>query len=1399
MAGSLTDQLKPAEQLREIFDEIRDSAEKVTESYTSQLKMIKELVDVLGGLKPKEKAEEFKEMNDTVKEVQKNVEAAGGGGSGSMKKLGINADLLEKKFGKVAKTSAYATAALTGFKQGIKNVVALSKAFTGLLSSAAQGLSRIGLSIAAIPFKMFKGFLNMAQENANGSTELAQAIENVRKQFGQFGQSSAKAVFDVTKTMGGFSETGLSTWRVFGTLAERMNYIRELATGMGVAWSHMVTHMDMKKEGGHILAYQKGLGLAAEQMKALYDKSNAAGKPITKLGVEMTKYSYAMAKQFGLSAKEVSRDVGKATQDVRHFGQLTIKEINVAATYARKLNIEFEKITGTLDAFETFDTAAENAAKLAQSFGMNVDAFKMMEAQNPADQMDQLRKAMFAAGKDADKMTRQELKLLAASSGLDEATAKQAFSFKNQGVSLDEIKKKANATENAQMSQAEAMKTLAGAIERMVKSGSLDKVSSFFDAFVKGMLAGVRASPDFIKLMMNIRFSIRAVWFEGFKLGRELIKLIPGMESFFQSLQKIFDPKKMKENAAKVRVQIENFFKDMTKGPFSFATLMDSLHDHFFNYFNNQTPEGKKILSQIKNFLIKLGEVAGQAVTYFGEKIAKGLHMLADFIKNPSAFLAKAKAGAGTGGNIAIQIFGPILDSLKNLYPIFKDAVIDLFSSVWGQVNKFFHSETFRKILLGVGPAIIGVLFGPMVTRLLAVAAMEFFSKLMFKGIEKAFESGGMKAISKFAGSKLGGLLGTGALIGAIVAMSMGVSSGMKKFRKDIGAEFSDAQKDVASGMTGIIDMLTFGLMPDWLLVMIANFGAKVGKQLQDSMNKITSGLGDNIMGYLQGYMKFFGGLGDIIFGLLQGDSDRLIEGVKGLLWGGFAMILRGIQMQFITLPMTLGKFIVGLITTIQSTLWTSVGKILKKAGLGPIGDFMITMGENVAKFGKMLMAVFNFISSAVNWVVTYVVSNFDKIGDALQWLGKWWWKITSWTNPVMLWYKVVKNVLEWMFPSLKSFFTWLEGLFSSTMKWIGKGIDWITDKFKYIGKAFDWATAWLSQASKAMDKDAAKRQGNKLSPEQIKAAQAKGQKLGDAEAQAKAEAAKKAEQEDTLKAMMTRGFDVDKAPTKAINYAKEAIQNVEEVKKKLGELSPEKMREMTDKVREIFKPADQGGAFMQFVRDVNTQVSGPEIEMAGQKIGHMSSIFENLSKMSDTKISEFGRVMDAMTKFFSPEIMKPKLEALNNAITWAGTYGSTMDIFRTTITTSGIIPALEAVQKMVNVANDLDKALSEGNIAKMNVKTKLMNVANAVGLGGRANYEIKNRGVNIQLEVKIEINAADMEKAMIMRGKSIIRDRLNNAEYAKSSSVRDGHITSIPETPSDAAPETYHATGKMG
>jgi len=96
----------------------------------------------------------------------------------------------------------------------------------------------------------------------------------------------------------------------------------------------------------------------------------------------------------------------------------------------------------------------------------------------------------------------------------------------------------------------------------------------------------------------------------------------------------------------------------------------------------------------------------------------------------------------------------------------------------------------------------------------------------------------------------------------------------------------------------------------------------------------------------------------------------------------------------------------------------------------------------------------------------------------------------------------------------------------------------------------------------------------------------------------------------------------------------------------------------------------------------------------------------------------------------------------------------------------SGIHGALAAVSEMTKQANALNAALGSSNNV-IDLSTKLQRVADGVGLGNKMSYTVNPaQQVQITVNLAVEINAADLEKAIIMRESSHIKKRLDWATF---------------------------------
>lgn len=639
--------------------------EKIIKLQESQRDVTSEIQDTIEDIDFEQLSQEASGFTNTTNKLSKSMKALSKASDESIGKIYLESQKADKTLKSMASTGGAIALVALAFKavgNAISGVANIAQSALGFITGIVSSVFEIGKAIIAIPFRVFEGFVGLSNDVASVIMQIEVAVENVRKAFGDLRGPVSKSVLDVSRTMKGFATTGLSVWGVLGNVAETLDYVRELASTLGPVFSKLA--VEFQTNGGALIAFQKGLGLTNEELRSVGDIAIITGKRARTVLINMTTQAIALGKAFGVDSKIISRDVGKALQDVAHFGGATIKQISVAAVYSRKLGVELDRIVGTLSAFETFDSAAENSAKLSQSFGILVDAFQLMEAQSPDQQIDMLRKSLFAAGRTAEGMTRQELKLLSQTTGLDEATAKVVFSMKNQGTTLDLLTKKSDIAEKKQLTQTEALVKLSASIERIVRQ--TPEFTGFFDAMLKGFSRGVLTSGPFTRSVFNLRNALVSVWREGAKLGKSFVNLFPGVYDALSGIADAFKPEKFQKFAAQFRHAFEDFFRGLTKGNYSFTDLMQNIRKSFFDFLSAETPAGKKMIGGIKTFLLTISQVIGQGLTWAIGALEKGIQFIVDLISNPTEVFSKMQAGAKSGTSFTQAFFAPIIQSLTD-------------------------------------------------------------------------------------------------------------------------------------------------------------------------------------------------------------------------------------------------------------------------------------------------------------------------------------------------------------------------------------------------------------------------------------------------------------------------------------------------------------------------------------------------------------------------------------------------------------------------------------------------------------------------------------------------------------------------------------------------------------
>lgn len=1521
MADPVTkEQVEIATKLASLMDRMAAATGKIDSSQTMQVESMKELAAVMsqfdmraviGELNEvsqnvKQVVEKLSELNktqqETFEEMSKKSEAANskvkaltGGLAGakegvaninkspmdefiaSIEKSGGVTKMFRTKIvdlvgifkNKFPKGAMMAVAAVTGMIQGFKNLMAIGKGLTGFLTTAVEGIGAIGMAILAIPFKMFNGLIDIANKASGGSNELLVAIEDLRKEFGALGTGSPKVIMQMSTELKGFSDTGLGAFQVFGTLTERLQAFLKLAQSMGPTFQNFGE--EFRSNGGAILAWQKGLGLSDEMMKTIGQTAKAMGKSMSSVLLPIQKQAQDLGKAFGIDSKLISRDMVKAMADLKHFAGASVKEIASASVYARKLGLELHDITGTLDAFDTFDSAADNASKLSQAFGLNIDAFKLMEAQDPATQIEMLRKSFATAGQDASKFNRQQLQLLASSTGLSEEQAKLAFSMKNQGVGLDDIKKKSEGAEKKQLSQAEAMKALADSIERMVKSGGAQS-GGFFERFFKGIMGGLQSSHEFRKIIMNIQRALMLTEMAGVKLGRALAQLAP-VKELLGDIASIFSPKKFATLFGGISKEIEKF----AKGEEQFTGMMDMIKIHFLDFFDSEKGPGKKILAGFGKFFEYIVKAISDALPAMATKLSGFMTDLTKFILNPKAASDAAAKGVGVAATV-VAIIKPLGNALATSWNIISPSLLEFVDVAITKIGELMSMALKNEKFMGiVKKALFGsfaIVFGPAVFRMALSGIISNFGGAIAKMITSSFGSSAVKAgategveamggtLSKAMGG-LGKFIGPAAIIAAIASAAMGADAGIKKYEQELLKTFGSTEAKLGGAAAGIIDGITFGLLPDWagpeIAAAIAQLSTLIFGAVENAFGKTFT---QKLKNYIGSALDVFSSFGNLIKEIFSGNESNIADALVDL-GGKFLKYVGNWFLWLLEMVPTLYVKILAFGTKVLSTFWLVLSKLFAKGSdipvigylfkvlslwfeaigtaVGKISSILSSIGDSfkesgvigsignaISAIGRHFGEVWGFVkevwSGAVSWFSTEVIDPitniFQKIVTVVKEVTAAAWKIISdvfSTMPIVILFTAVvdaikdtlSKILE--IPVFKDLINVAIKVFkinspSKVFEDIGDNITagfskGIEDMPKTMSEKMKETTAVAVKDSKNISEQIGSSKKPKVKQDDISTKFDANKSIEDVR-KISGFLQNLASDPQLLKGMQKAlNSDVIKSLSKAESGLKiientfSIISSVISSVEKFSAKADGKTITTDDLIRSVAMIAIAIGRLVHEsafgttdppLVELLKNLTAPELQQFSKNRAQftaLSSTFEIINKLLEN-FSQFSKETKSLVSSGGNEEIMPRAAliisaAMKNAtqisslfdkessldlakaVVNVTTYGNNMKAF----SENGLINitrGLEAISTLVGSANKLNESL--GKLPDIKLDAKLKTLANGLGIGGNFNYQIKNPGVEINIAMNVNINAADMEKALVLRDKSIVRERLNFA-----------------------------------
>ena len=945
-------------------------------------------------------------VRDAAKETQESIEDGFGSMASQAEKLSEGMSNFQDQLKKVEK--ALPAVAFKGFidgaSKGLRFVKNTFTSLVGAITQAASSIMNMGKAIASIPFRIMSNLIKAANDLAERFKHIAEAYESFRKEFGDLNNeigTSMKSALSGAEQMGKF---GVGFYNIFTDQAAAIQFFSQAFSDLGPLVDTFASEIaDMGEE---FTVLTKSLGISGESLRAVGSLAKATGKSMKSVLSEIGAQADVMQRAFGVSSKLIGKDLGSMVADVRSFGNNSIKTLSAAAMRMRSLGLEVKVLGKLVDKFLNFEDAAKSASMLSQSFGVNLDTLKLMNAaaEGGAGVMDQLRNAMFSAGRDASKMSTAELRLLAQQTGLSEEEARLAFAMENRGKSMEEIQKMAKKAD-PQERMADTMERLANNIERVIR---VFKFDSFFGAFIKGFSKGVGYGKPFVAMLQNLYKSLNIVHWSGYRIGKMFTEVFPGFKQMADGLAKIFDPKRYEKFASSIEAAFDTLFKGLKAGgdPVKIMSefwnsLMESfdLVSMFKGEATDQFREGfMSFMGGMRDIIIG---TLPMAVDYFADGIKMVVSLLSG--EMPDAFKNAAGEAEGFGAEFWTNIIDPIQKAFEKEWPRIKEslsllgskmleALVNIMSSIgiW-----LVSTPAGAALLAGIGTFLTASILGPAMMGMLG-AIFSSFASLIGPAISTAITSaGGAGAVgSAFAGFISSALafitnpwFWIPLAIAAIGALGVAMDSGIEKFMGKFSEKFEDTgTAKVASAAAGIVDALTLGLLPDSL---VEWFGTKAGEIVESIKRGLSSlplfgeDMSERFGTTFEAAIDTLSGIGGIIKDIFSGEginSDKMAAVFESFFtWLGNGAVLG----QEMLISMVIG--FVGAVFKYIPIINAYIGSAL----------FQITAG-----FFKFLGNLTSGIP-VVREIFWAIGALFEGIGNFISWLsGKW----SGFTDTISSW-----------------------------------------------------------------------------------------------------------------------------------------------------------------------------------------------------------------------------------------------------------------------------------------------------------------------------------------------------------------------------------------------------------
>lgn len=466
-----------------------------------------------------------------------------------------------EKFSNISNDSEKIVNSLDEARESINKVndVSKSKGFlvTRLIFDSIKKIFSIIGRLTSLVFKFIKTIQTLPYQIAKGAVQYGNALrKDVVEVLGNAYEES-KNFFDLTSNIGKsalkmkkFASGSLLSMQSanskftklfgFGTQAGAafQKFLIDATQSMGhFAELYGPAVMQNGKAAFYLIESMKTLNITNEQLSYYAQDADVhTGNLFTTLDKTREAISSASSSH-GLDFKMLAINFHKLRTNIIEFGHLTSEAVADLTARATKMGVKVEELTNVFKKFTSFEDAANTSAKLFQSFGMGLDALKLLTANDPGEILEMISDSMQATGKTFDTLNRHERKLMQETTGLSAETLKSIMNYRAQGLTFEEARKKVQQNDPTE-EMTKTVKGLTGAIRQIQK---IMEFQSPFDAFFKGLKANILANGKSIESLTGLSVAYDRLYHFGLTLDKKSFNaiLIP-VTAIIERLHAIF-------------------------------------------------------------------------------------------------------------------------------------------------------------------------------------------------------------------------------------------------------------------------------------------------------------------------------------------------------------------------------------------------------------------------------------------------------------------------------------------------------------------------------------------------------------------------------------------------------------------------------------------------------------------------------------------------------------------------------------------------------------------------------------------------------------------------------------------------------------------------------------------